>query len=81
MKNLLVKAVMPTGFQLLLSQLFTMAAGNYAGTTSQFELPLTGGSGPAVVTVIGLSLAGISMIVLFLKMRAGRKSKGKSNMK
>jgi len=43
-------------------------------------LPMTGGEGATLVTVVGLSLAGLSVLLIILKLKAGRsKSKGKRN--
>ena len=62
MRNLLVEAT-------VLSWLVT-----YLADTAPM-LPLTGGEGPLLVTVIGLSLAGLSLILLFIRMRSGKKHK------
>jgi len=42
----------------------------------EFDLPLTGGEGPLIVTAVGLGLAGISLVLL-IAMRGKRKDKGK----
>ena len=42
-----------------------------------YELPLTGGSGPLVVTAIGVGLAGMSLILLILRGKSGNKDKNK----
>jgi len=46
-------------------------------TSQSCELPMTGGDGPMLVTVVGLSLAGLSLVILFLRARSSKKSKGK----
>ena len=40
-------------------------------------LPMTGGQGPLLVTVIGISMAGLSMLIIFFKLRASHKAKKK----
>jgi len=42
----------------------------------EFDLPMTGGEGPLIVTAVGLGLAGISLVLL-IAMRGKRKDKGK----
>jgi len=44
----------------------------------EFDLPMTGGDGPMIVTITGISLAGISLLLLFFMMRKGKKNKGKN---
>ena len=51
--------------------------GLFAGNALIYVLPMTGGDGPILVTIIGISLAGLSLIMLFLRMRSGRKNKNK----
>jgi len=41
-------------------------------------LPMTGGDGPMIVTVVGLSIAGFSMILLLLMKKKSRKPKQKT---
>jgi len=41
-------------------------------------LPMTGGDGPMIVTIAGLSMAGLSLVLLFLLSRKGKKPKGKA---
>ena len=38
-------------------------------------LPMTGGDGPLLVTIIGVSMAGLSFLILFLRWRSSRKQK------
>ena len=38
-------------------------------------LPMTGGDGPVFVTVMGLSLAGLAVILLVVLRKKGRKTK------
>ena len=42
-----------------------------------YELPLTGGSGPLVVTAIGICLAGLSLILFVMRAKSGNKQKDK----
>ena len=46
--------------------------------SAALELPHTGGDGPLLVTVIGISLAVVSLIILFVRMRSGQKEKDKA---
>ena len=46
-------------------------------TLMSYALPLTGGTGNVVVTAIGVSMAGISILLIAYKIKAGRKAKGK----
>ena len=43
-----------------------------------YELPLTGGSGPLVVTAIGVSLAGLSVVLFVMR---GKSDKQKNRPK
>ena len=45
------------------------------GMSSSAVLPMTGGDGPLLVTVIGVSLASLSFLILFLRWRSSRKQK------
>ena len=42
-----------------------------------YELPLTGGAGPMVVTAIGVSLAVLSLLLFILRGRSNSKQKNK----
>jgi len=44
-------------------------------------LPMTGGDGPMIVTVVGLSMAGLSLVLLLLLSKKGKKPKGKTKGK
>jgi len=50
----------------------------YQIVASLASLPMTGGDGPMIVTIAGLSIAGLSMILLFVMKRKDRKPKGKA---
>jgi len=43
--------------------------------TPMYELPLSGGAGPMVVTAIGIGLAVLSLLLFFLRGKAGDKQK------
>jgi len=49
----------------------------FAGSTQLYELPLTGGNGPMVVTAIGVGLAVLSLLFLVLRGKPKDKDKGK----
>ena len=51
--------------------------GNSLIAGAAYELPMTGGSGPLVVTAIGVSLAGLSLILLIMRGKSGNKDKNK----
>ena len=40
-----------------------------------YELPLTGGAGPLVVTAIGIGLAVLSLLLFFLRGKSDNKQK------
>ena len=42
-----------------------------------YELPLTGGNGPLVVTAVGLSLAGLSVVLFIMRGKSDNKHKNK----
>jgi len=44
-------------------------------------LPMTGGDGPMIVTVVGLSIAGLSLVLLLLLSRKGKKGKAKGKQR
>jgi len=47
-------------------------------TSSQpYMLPMTGGEGSIIITVVGLSMAGLSLVLLLVLSRKGKKPKGK----
>ena len=53
---------------------------NYLGSlisAGGYSLPLTGGSGPLVVTVIGISMAVLSLLLFFLRGKGDDKGKKK----
>ena len=77
MKNLLVETAAHMWSRLSLG-LFAVPDAYLAGNAPLAELPLTGGDGPLVVTAIGISMAVISLILLFVMRKSGRKSKDKS---
>ena len=52
--------------------LFLTASQQYA------TLPMTGGEGATVVTVVGLSMAGLSLVLLLLLSKKNKKPKGKA---
>ena len=54
-----------------------LAGSALTGSGSVFQLPNTGGSGPLIVTVIGISLAGLSLLLLLLRGKPEDKPKGK----
>jgi len=54
------------------------ALANFLTSSQQDLLPMTGGDGATIVTVVGLSMAGISMVLLLLLSRRGKKPKGKA---
>ena len=75
MINILVVAQM--GCRLLWEQLFAFSGACFAGSVSIYQLPMTGGDGPLIVTAIGIGLAVMSLLLLFVMKRTGKKDKGK----
>ena len=67
MRNLLVDTAM-----------FTLLPACLTGNAPIFELPMTGGEGAIIVTAIGISLAAISLLLLFVRARSGKKPKDKT---
>ena len=51
------------------------------GTEFLYELPLTGGNGPLVVTAIGISLAVLSLVLFVLRGKSDDKKKSKPKTK
>ena len=47
----------------------------FLGMSSDAVLPMTGGDGPLLVTIVGVSLAGLSFLILFFRWRSSRKQK------
>jgi len=50
-------------------------------SSQQALLPTTGGEGSMIVTVVGLSMAGLSLVLLLLLSKKGKKPKGKTKGK
>jgi len=53
----------------------------FMGSMPMYELPLTGGAGPLVVTAIGVSLAALSLLLFILRGKSDNKSKKKNKNK
>jgi len=49
----------------------------FASNATVYELPLTGGAGPFIVTAIGVSLAALSLLLFILRGKSDDKQKKK----
>ena len=49
----------------------------FVGNAPVYELPLTGGAGPIVVTAIGVGLAALSLLLFILRGKSDDKQKKK----
>ena len=57
--------------------LYLFIANPFAGSNAVYELPITGGNGPMVVTAIGIGLAVLSLLLFVLRGKSDDKKKGK----